>query len=207
MRSYGKHYQYKSPATLKQRHDRLATEWDVRLDVGILLTPEDIINNIQQQRTGITYVYVSGIEVPDKLEVLKGMGVKHGSSEEHVHIALIYEVPQRRADVLKLLRGPHKVNDEYCTPRNNKFPYAGWIIHHGKPAYKVEGQPNCLYEYGTLPLDPFTTDWAVRIKSMLKRYGSSDMEQRFKQYTELINKDRIREHIERLTMSLNDNPT
>lgn len=88
--------------------------------------------------------------------------------------------------------------------QRNKFPYAGWVIHHAKPAFKLDGEPGIRYENGDLPMDPYTTEWALRIKSMLKKFGSPQMELRFESYTRLLTKNKIQEQIEALQMQLEE---
>lgn len=191
---------------------REATEWDVRLDVNELLTPDVIINNIKEQLDELQYVLVSGVERPDKTvgppsssytgNTPKGFNL--GSSENHVHLCVVLFKPCKRGDVLQLLRGARKLADEYCAPRNPRFTYAGWIIHHGKPGFKIDEEPLVRYEFGTLPMDPFTDDTAIKIKSLLKKWSTPDMEARFKGYTDLVTKASIKRKIEQLQMSLED---
>lgn len=192
MRTYGQlpiHLGGKRRATGRQRTElyskREATEWDVRLDVNDLLTPDVIINNIKERLDELQYVLVSGVEHPDKMDALAVQGSTHGSTEHHVHLCVVLHKPSKRGDVLQLLRGQRKLGDEYCTPRNAKFTYAGWIIHHGKPTFKIDGEPDIRYEFGTLPMDPFTEDAANKIKSLLRKWGTPELKERFKGYTDI----------------------
>lgn len=214
MRTYGKNFIYKKTVNYQQRQARLATEWDIRLDVSDALTVENIISNIKEQLDDLSFVLVSGVERPDNMAntvgpngkpFVEGKGSGTGSKEHHVHLCLVLFVPRQRADVLKLVRGPRKMGDEYCAPRNAKFPYAGWVIHHAKPSYKLDGEPDIRFERGMLPMDPFTSDWALKIKSLMTKWGTPAMEQRFKGYLDLLRKNKIQEKIEQLQMSLEDN--
>ena len=215
MRTYGKNFIYKKTVNYQQRQARLATEWDIRLDVSDALTVENIISNIKEQLDDLSFVLVSGVERPDNVAggcLAPSNGSQPSwrpspttSTEHHVHLCLVLFVPRQRADVLKLVRGPRKMGDEYCAPRNAKFPYAGWVIHHAKPAYKLDGEPDIRFERGNLPMDPFTSDWALKIKSLMTKWGTSAMEQRFKGYLDLLRKNKIQEKIEQLQMSLEDN--
>ena len=187
---------------------REATEWDIRLDVNDLLTPDVIISNIKERLDELQYVLVSGVEHPDK-NVSPNAGIKwkpiaSGSTEHHVHVCVVLFKPRKRGDVLQLVRGTRKLADEYCAPRNPRFSYAGWIIHHGKPGFKIDGEPLIRYEFGTLPMDPFTEDTANKIKSLLKKWGTPEMEERFSGYTKLVTKEAIKRKIEQLQMSLED---
>lgn len=226
MRTYAKNFMYKKTVSYQQRQARLATEWDVRLDISDELPLDHILGRIRENLEDYSYVLVSGIEHPDQaveyrtkvVEVrsqsyeFKGSakprasvaGVGTGSEENHVHICVVLFVPLQRSDVLKLLRGPRKLGDEYAAPRNAKFTYAGWIIHHGKPGFKIEGEPLVRFEHGTLPMDPFTTDSAMKINGMLKKWGTDDMKQRFKGYTDLLSREAIKSKIEQLQMQLED---
>ena len=185
---------------------REATEWDIRVDINELLTADVIISNIKERLDELQYVLVSGVERPDT----EGPGpynpnkVGSGSTEHHVHVCVVLHKPGKRGDVLQLVRGTRKLGDEYCAPRNPRFAYAGWIIHHGKPGFKIDGEPLIRFEYGTLPMDPFTEDTANKIKSLLKKWSTPEMEARFKGYTDLVTKASIKRKIEQLQMSLED---
>lgn len=211
MRNYGQqpiHLGGKRRATGHQRTElyskREATEWDIRLDVNEVLTAEVVINNIKERLDELCYVLVSGVERPDNINALANQGSTHGSTEHHVHLCVVLHKPLKRGDVLQLVRGTRKLGDEYCAPRNPRFSYAGWIIHHGKPGYKIDDEPLIRFEWGTLPMDPFTEDAASKIKSLLNKWGTPDMKQRFKGYTDLITKESIKRKIEQLQMSLED---
>jgi hypothetical protein len=204
MRSYGKNFIYKKTVNYKERQARLATEWDVRVDVNDAFTADDVVKNLQLHEDELLYGLVSGVEIPDQESCKNGEFGSHGSSEHHVHVCIVLLAPLQRLDVLKLVRGPRKMGDEYCAPRNPKFTYAGWVIHHGKPGFKLDGEPLVRFEFGTPPMDPFTTDSAVAIVRMLKKWGTPEMEQRFKGYTDLLNKEKIKAKIEQFTMLLED---
>ena len=182
---------------------------------------------VYQYTAVLAYVLVSGVELPDKpveyktsstemggrTYEFKGApkprngvaGPGTGSTEHHVHISIVLLAPLCRMDVLRLVRGPRKRGDEYAAPRNPKFTYAGWIIHHGKPGYKLPGEPLVRFEHGTLPMDALTTDNAMKIRAMLRKWGTDGMAKRFKMYTDLLERDAIKAKIERLQMSLEDN--
>lgn len=207
MRSYGKNFIYKKTVNYKQRQERLATEWDVRVDVNEALTANDVVNNLQVHQDELLFGLVSGVENPDEPGHSKP-GWRNdsgsGSNELHVHVCIVLHAPLKRIDVLKLVRGPRKLGDEYCAPRNPKFTYAGWVIHHAKPGFKLDGEPLVRIELGTLPMDPFTTDSAVAIVRLLKKWSSPAMERRFKGYVDLVNKEKIKAKIEQFTMLLED---
>lgn len=208
MRSYAKNFVYKQTATYKQRQERLATEWDIRVDVNDVLPVERVVSNIKERLDDLLFVLVSGVEMPDKNESpnkgIEWKPIPSGSTEHHVHVCLVLFTPVRRRDVLELVRGPRKLGDEYCAPRNPKFTYAGWVIHHGKPGFKIPGEPLVRFEHGTLPLDPVTTDTAVKVSAILKKWGTDGTRERFAMYTELLKRDKIRSKIEQLQMSLED---
>lgn len=211
MRSYAKNFMYKQSATYKQRQERLATEWDIRVDVNDVLPVERVVSNIKERLDDILFVLVSGVERPDlptgtaeSTQAGWRNDSGSGSNEHHVHVCLVLFTPCRRRDVLELVRGPRKLGDEYCTPRNPKFTYAGWVIHHGKPGFKIVGEPLVRFEHGTLPLDPVTTDTAVKVAAILKKWGTDGTRKRFNMYTELLKRDKIRSKIEQLQMSLED---
>lgn len=212
MRTYGKckDFIYKKTVSYKERQARLATEWDVRLDISDELPVEHILGRVREQLDELSYVLVSGVEHPDTVsDECNKYGkpsprVSSVSTEHHVHLCVVLFVPKQRADVLKMLRGPRKLGDEYCTPRQSKFPYAGWVIHHAKPGFKIDGEPDIRFEHGVLPMDPFTTDWAMKIAALMKKWGTPTMERRFKGYLDLLAKHKIKEKIEALQMALED---
>lgn len=200
MRSYAKNFTFKKTVNYKQRQERVATEWDVRVDVSDALTVENVIGYIKENLDDIGFVLVSGVERPDTEEVAN----QYGSKEHHVHVCLVLFVPINRAGALKMVRGPRKMGDEYAMPRNPKYAYAGWVIHHSKPSFKIPGEPLIRYEYGTLPMDPYTTEWALKIDAMMRKWGSPITKNRFGAYTGLLAKNKIKEKIEKLQMSLED---
>lgn len=205
MRTYGKNWTFKKTASYKQRQVRLATEWDIRLDVGNELPVEEVIDNLKKIKDDVLFMACSGVERPDKKDALQEGGFKnYGSDGEHVHVCLVLLEPKTRQDVLALLRGKRKVLDEYAAPRNAKFSYAGWIIHHAKPEWKIPGEPPLRLEHGTLPMDPLTIEWAIKINAILKKWGYDLMRRRFRQYTDLLAKHKTMEKIEGLLMSLED---
>lgn len=210
MRTYGKDFTFKKTINYKQRQARVATEWDLRIDVNEALTVDNILGFIKEHLDDIGYVLVSGVERPDSKDdqdyVKKENWVKNPgmSDEHHVHVCLVLYVPINRAGALKLVRGQRKLGDEYAAPRNPKFSYAGWVVHHSKPSFKVLGEPLIRYEYGTLPMDPYTTEWALKIDAILKKWGSPGMKNRFGMYSALLSKNKIKEKIEKLQMSLED---
>lgn len=208
MRSYGQlpiHLGGARRATGHQRTElystREATEWDVRVDINDLLTVDQVVSNIKERLDELCYVLVSGVERPDTM----GPGPfkpKHngsGSEEHHVHVCVVLHKSGKRGDVLQLIRGTRKLGDEYCAPRNPKFAYAGWVIHHGKPGFKIDNEPLIRFEWGTLPMDAFTPDVATKIKGMLKKWGTPEMEERFKGYTTIASDPKVdlRKQIER----------
>lgn len=209
MRTYGKNFIYKKTVNYKQRQERLATEWDVRVDITEDLSADKIVERVRAASDDLLYALVSGVERPDikngESALQQGPGWKNtGSEQNHVHVCIVLLAPLKRADVLRMVRGPRKFGDEYATPRNPKFTYAGWVIHHAKPGYKLDGESLVRYESGTLPIDALTTDNAMKITSILKKWGTDGMKNRFKMYTELLERENIKRKIEQLQMQLED---
>lgn len=176
-------------ATWKTRNDREATEWDVRLDVNDQLTVQDVINNIKQEEASFLYSLVSGVERADNAGIVDGRA--GASSENHIHLAIIMLSPSKRQDVLQLLRGKRKLGDEYCVPRNQKFTYAGWVAHHAKIDWKLEGEPGIRYEAGVLPMDAYNPDVAANVVKMVNKFGDEAMKERFKQYYDIAGKAKL----------------
>lgn len=179
MRSYAKNHMYmwKNSAGKLERSTRKSTEWDVRLDVGLDLSVDTIVDNIRASLDDILYVLVSGVELP---EINDGKESNQFMSKEtHVHIALVLKEDKIRGDVLRLLRGPRKIADEYATPRSKKFLYAGWILHHTKVQGKLDPEKLCVFEHGTCPMDPINPDTCKKYVNMAKKYGAKPYLDRF----------------------------
>lgn len=187
MRTYSKDYtSFPRTApyiTAKQRAERLAREWDIRIDVNLFLSPRDIQDSLQLELPGLDYALIGGVEVPDT----HGNIVAGASLQDHVHIALVFKEPVNRERALRACR-PTKLTDEYAVPRNRKFTYAGWLAHHTKATFKLDpNMPTIFYEHGTLPEDDITDEkvcWSVL--KILKKFGTKDVKARFGRYYEAI---------------------
>lgn len=196
MRSYGKNYKAndasKPYVSRKEYRTRESTEWDVRVDCVNGITPTTIRDTMQLRETDIVYGLIGGLEQPDP----KGwsMGTVDGplllthptiSSQEHVHVALVFLRPVNRATALKMCRDT-KLGDEYATPRNKKFTYAGWLAHHTKLAFKVDPDITLFYEYGTLPMDSYDEQTCWKVLKILKKFATPDIKLRFSSYYDTI---------------------
>lgn len=170
MRSFAPYDKTKAPGkrtTAKERKERQSNEWDVRIDC----TPayaDEIQANLTAAKEMIEYCLVSGIEKADS-EVLTT-----GSKENHVHIALIFKYALRKDQVLSVCRGHLKKTDEYCVPRNKKFTYAGWYIHHTKIDCKLVLEPALRLEFGLLPEDDDNEYNRTSINRLFKKFGNDD---------------------------------
>lgn len=195
MRSYAKNYKTHPKTvvrpTRKEVANREATEWDVRLDVSETFKASNVLEHAVAHQDKFTYCLIGDVEKPDDIQAIDASGTtnpaKPGSLETHVHVAIIMAKPSTREAVLQLLRGPHKRGDEYAVPRNQRFTYAGWVMHHTKPTFKINPLgPFVLYETGDLPEDAFDekTCWAV--VRMMKKFGNPDMKKRFKIYSTML---------------------
>nr|QTE03561.1 MAG: replication-associated protein [Syrmaticus reevesii CRESS-DNA-virus sp.] len=184
MRSYSKSKAFPKTVvrpTRKEVANREATEWDVRLDVNEGFTSAHVLEHAVAHQDKFTYCLIGDVENPDVETVV------NGSKETHVHVAIIMAKPSTREAVLQLLRGARKRGDEYAAPRNPRFTYAGWVMHHTKTTFKINPDgPFVLYENGDLPEDAFDekTCWAV--VRMMKKFGNPDMKQRFKKYSTML---------------------
>lgn len=187
MRTYSKDYvnhPRSTPyVTAKQRAERLAREWDIRIDVNLFISPNDIKTCLLPELEGLDYALISGIEVPDVKSICDGHG---GSEHEHVHIALVFKEPVNRERALRACR-PAKLTDEYAVPRNQKFTYAGWIAHHAKEAFKLDPLlPAIFFEHGFLPEDPMDEATCWKVAKILKKFGSKSIKARFGAYYEAL---------------------
>lgn len=155
-------------ASKKDRKERASTEWDLRIDCDRTYA-EEIVNNIKNTLPIIEYALVSGIEKADAEQF------SHAAKENHVHIALVFHYPLRRDQVLTTVRGFIKKTDEYCAPRNRKFTYAGWFMHHTKIDWKLAGELPIRYEYGILPIDPVDDDTKKSVVRMFNKFGKDSV--------------------------------
>lgn len=187
MRTYGKNYKVngasKPYVSRKEYRTRESTEWDVRVDCVHGVTPETIRGQMQVRLPELVYGLIGGLERPDSVTLTDG---SIGSKEDHVHIALVFLVPVCRATALKMCR-ESKVGDEYATPRNRKYTYAGWLAHHTKHAFKVDPDaPKVFYEYGTLPMDSYDEETCWKVVKILKKFATPDIKVRFSGYYDAI---------------------
>lgn len=162
--------------------ERTSDEWDVRIDCDPAYADE-IVNNLRNAANLLKYCLVSGIEMPDSETI-------NGAKERHVHIALVFHYNLRRDQALATCRGLTKKTDEYACPRNRKFTYAGWYMHHTKLDQKVVLEKAIRYEAGVLPEDPVNDDTKKAILKMYKKFGCDDTT------SEQINKIKFLKYLE-----------
>ena len=198
MRSYGKNYKVngasKPYVSRKEYRTRESTEWDVRVDCVNGITPETIRSQMQVRLSELVYGLIGGLERPDTgnwqgtaFDPATNPTVnQHASKEDHVHVALVFLAPVCRATALKMCRET-KLGDEYATPRNKKFTYAGWLAHHTKLAFKVDPEaPKVFYEYGTLPMDSYDEETCWKVVKILKKFATPDIKNRFSSYYDML---------------------
>lgn len=197
MRSYGKNYKVNDAAkpyvSRKEYRTRESTEWDVRVDCVNGVTPDTIRATMQLRIADVVYALIGGMEYADtKMSTETNV---HGdaihttggsvSKEQHVHIALVFLSPVCRATALKMCRDT-KLGDEYATPRNKKFTYAGWLAHHTKAAFKVDPASTLFWEFGTLPMDSYDEQTCWKVAKILKKFGNPDVKVRFHSYYDML---------------------
>lgn len=197
MRTYGKNYKVngasKPYVSAKEYRTRESTEWDVRVDCVNGITPETIRATMQLREEDLVYGLIGGMELPDPsgtaMSSVNGdIPLKLGatlSSQQHVHVALVFLRPVVRATALKMCRET-KLGDEYATPRNKRFTYAGWLAHHTKAAFKVDPESTLFYEHGTLPMDAYDEQTCWAVLKILKKFGTPDIKLRFSSYYDAI---------------------
>ena len=187
MRTYGKNYKVngasKPYVSAKEYRTRESTEWDVRVDCVNGITPETIRGQMQVRLSELVYGLIGGLENPDAKVLTEGAV---GSMQDHVHIALVFLRPVCRATALKMCR-EFKAGDEYATPRNRKYTYAGWLAHHTKAAWKVDQEASkVFFEYGTLPMDSYDEETCWKVVKILKKFATPDIKVRFSGYYDAI---------------------
>lgn len=199
MRTYGKNYKVngasKPYTSAKEYRTRESTEWDVRVDCVNGITPDTIRVQMQLRESDIVYGLIGGLERADKEHTethdFNGVALTPTTSngsvskQEHVHIALVFLRPVCRATALKMCRET-KLGDEYATPRNKRFTYAGWLAHHTKAAFKVDPNVTLIYEHGTLPMDSYDEQTCWKVLKILKKFGTPDIKLRFSSYYDAI---------------------
>ena len=196
MRSYGKNYKANDAAkpyvSRKEYRTRESTEWDVRVDCVNGITPDTIRATMQLRIADVVYALIGGLENPDvgllTAPTFTGSDPQFsptGSRQDHVHIALVFLSPVCRATALKMCRDT-KLGDEYATPRNKKFTYAGWLAHHTKAAFKVDHASTLFYEFGTLPMDSYDEQTCWKVAKILKKFGNPDVKVRFHSYYDML---------------------
>lgn len=180
---YDKTKQGPRKSSAKTRKERTSKEWDVRIDCDALYA-DTICRTLEASNALIQYCLVSGIEQADgqfvewdKQETNAKAG-SWGSKDNHVHIALIFEQELNREQVLATCRGLIGTTDEYATPRNQKFTYAGWYIHHAKTDWKMVAEPAVRLEFGVLPVDNDTPYNRAAIRRLHRKFGCDDTKQR-----------------------------
>jgi hypothetical protein len=166
---YDKTKQKSQKGKKKERVIRLAKEWDIRIDAKPM-DANKIVATIKKNLDQISYVLVSGVENPESAEV------SWGSKEQHVHIALIAKDNISRDIALILCRGFPKTTSEYAVPRNTKFTYAGWYMHHTKTDLKLVKEPALRFEHGVLPQDLMDNETCKKVRLMFKKFGMDSTE-------------------------------
>lgn len=190
MRTYGKNYKVngasKPYTSAKEYRTRESTEWDVRVDCVNGITPDTIRVQMQLRESDIVYGLIGGLEIADPVPGIPiNVATSPMSKEQHVHIALVFLRPVCRATALKMCRET-KLGDEYATPRNKRFTYAGWLAHHTKIAFKVDPESTLFYEHGTLPMDSYDEQTCWKVLKILKKFGNPDIKLRFSSYYDAI---------------------
>lgn len=190
MRTYGKNYKIngasKPYTSAKEYRTRESTEWDVRVDCVNGITPDTIRVQMQLRESDIVYGLIGGLETPDPVPgIPSNVATSPMSKQEHVHIALVFLRPVCRATALKMCRET-KLGDEYATPRNKRFTYAGWLAHHTKAAFKVDPESTLFYEHGTLPMDSYDEQTCWAVLKILKKFATPDIKLRFSSYYDAI---------------------
>lgn len=204
MRTYSKSKAFPKTVVRPTRTDyknREATEWDVRLDLVNGLTSAKILEHAVAFKDKLSYCLIGGEENPDIRRPNDPINYRLGESQEiHVHVAIVLRSPAKREDVLQLLRGPRSigVGNEYAVPRNTKFTYAGWVMHHTKPISKVNPEILRHMEFGTLPMDSYDEQTCWSVVRMMKKFGNPEMKKRFKSYSDKVDEFKLAKAVQEI---------
>ena len=135
--------------------------------------PVTIMAQLRERKDDFLYALVGAKEFGSHPIYQQGTAPRHVDPTEHIHCALITKQPIKRYEALKFFR-EEKLADEYCVPRNEKFTYLGWRLHHIKDETKV-GEERILYESGSLPMDNINEHNVKEIKRMIAKFpGPAD---------------------------------
>nr|QTE03409.1 MAG: replication-associated protein [Phoenicopteridae CRESS-DNA-virus sp.] len=173
MRTFGTYKNSKSGGARKPIYaNRESCQWDLRFDTS-KIDIDDILMNVRNNLQFTTYVLIGGKEFGSHAVYVAGRPATPVEATEHVHCALIVKTPIKRWQALKIFRET-KVDDEYCVPRNEKFTFLGWRLHHIKDDTKVD-DTRIIFEHGTLPMDRIDEHNIKEIKRMLAKFpGPTD---------------------------------
>lgn len=165
-------------------NDRVSKEWDMRFSLTDELTVTQIVDNLRACKDQLVYCLISGVEFgKSQLDRPARGGWFDHEPNHHVHVAIVTLNAERRDRVLKMVR-PKKVGGEYCMPRKQDQTYIGWRLHHNKADTKI-GSRDPLWEYGTLPMDAFTTANGLKILRMVRLHGTDEDKIKYKGYMDL----------------------
>lgn len=195
MRSYGSRQDYttENRLTTTEYKNRKANAWDIRFDTANI-DIDAYVESVKKHIKKILYLLVSGKEFGSN-PLMGKPGAFYES--EHVHIAFISYDPMTRTEVLEWFR-PKKETQEYCTPRNAKFTYLGWRIHHVKDETKITDK-RILYESGTLPMDRINEKNANEIRRMLNKFPGP-YDDRYEELISLVREQATKKRkLERIT--------
>lgn len=165
-------------------NDRVSTEWDLRIDLTEDVTISSIHERVSGSKASFVYLLISGVEFGKcRVDRPSNKGWITENEELHVHVAMVTTSPVNRLQALGFLR-QSKSGGEYAVPRNTKHTYAGWRLHHNKPDTKI-GSKAPIWEYGTLPMDPFNGETGLKIYYMVRMYGDDNDKAQLKGFTDL----------------------
>nr|QTE03498.1 MAG: replication-associated protein [Grus japonensis CRESS-DNA-virus sp.] len=189
MRTFGNYKNSKSGGARKVEYNkRESTQWDLRFDTS-KINVDDLIASLRNHLDDIAYVLIGGKEFGTSPVFIYGKPVANIEATEHVHCALITKKPVKRWEALKFFR-ENKIDDEYCTVRNEKFTFLGWRLHHIKDDTKIDDK-RVLFEWGTLPMDRINEHNVKEIKRMLAKFpGPTDP--RYAPFLEMASDERIK---------------
>lgn len=165
-------------------NDRQSTEWDLRVNLTDEVTATSIYERMHSFKDSFVYSLVSGVEFGKcRVDRPSNKGWITEEEELHVHIAIITPNPVNRIQALNFVRAT-KSGGEYAVPRNTKHTYIGWRLHHNKQDTKI-GNADPIWEYGTLPMDPFNGETGLKIYYMVRMYGNDESKKLYKGFTDL----------------------
>lgn len=159
-----------------------STEWDVTLTLFDHSWKDhaDVMTERVRTAPDTGVVFKALFQVEQGVRYDHGFAVRNEEATYHMHACLITEEPISKKEVYAHFGCSEKsiLKRRWCTPRDRKHTYTGWMMHHAKSRSKVEDTDSAepRYIYGLCPKDDENHRNAVLIHGMAKKWGFQDVQ-------------------------------